>query len=134
MLPRLRIPFLVFIASMLFASLASAGIYETTYYSDYFETVVGWSLWDNCDGTVYSDQFGTLDGAYMHMERRICYYPPTGDEKCFQKVDGAWVRIDCPPWFAAYRTRWQAPKPLLTNLEQDWRSPSCESELRTLKF
>jgi len=75
------------------SSAQPCGFYvETSYFSDYFQTVVGEGITD-CNGS-YST-WGTLDGAYSRFTREACC-SGDGIQRCFQKVNGEWVSIDCP--------------------------------------
>src|SRR5687768_13811386 len=65
---------------------------ETIYYSDYFQTAVGFGGTD-CDG-IY-DTWGTLDGEYMWFARGNCC-SGNGAEHCFQKINGEFISIPCP--------------------------------------
>jgi hypothetical protein len=66
---------------------------DLTWYSDYFYTSVGWSTHD-CDCSVESE--GEQDGAYLFKHQASC---SSGQwtNTCFQKVNGSWSPITCPP-------------------------------------
>lgn len=71
-------------------------IIEHTYYSDYFDTVVGWDVSDNCDPfNPYFDSMGTTDGAYMIATWFKCP-GGGGGVRCYEKVNGEWWLITCP--------------------------------------
>jgi hypothetical protein len=76
------------------AVFAPVSIFEYAYYSDFYQTLNGWRIVDNCEPPYY-DQFGTLDGAYMWIDARFCD-TAGGWTKCFEKVNGNWSQIECP--------------------------------------
>lgn len=95
----LRNRVLVFVVAALFAvavtptNMAACGWWaESIYYSDYFQTITGYGITD-CDGSY--ETWGTLDGEYyLHAHGGCC--TPTGHQRCFQKINGAFVQIPCP--------------------------------------